>query len=264
MKHAIYQMDVVSGKPEKNRDKVWQWADKVMRDESPDVLVLPELWVTSYAYDTLSDIADREGQPTADFLSALASRHHVNIVGGSIANRRGDAIYNSALVYNRDGQQVCLYDKVHIATSMDEHLHFTGNTIPPTIFTVDGVKAGVIICYDLRFPEISRPLAIKGIELLYVLAAWPLKRIAHWNALLKARAIENQLFAIGCGRVGECEGTILGGRSAAYDPYGDVLGQCSETAEETLCISLDLNLVASMRKTVTVFADRLPCAYSSL
>lgn len=264
MKHAIYQMNVISGNPEANRDKVRQWAGTVMRDERPDVLVLPELWVTSYAYETLRDIADRDCQPTADFLSALAVKHGVNIVGGSIADRRGDAIYNTALVYDRDGKQVCRYDKVHLATSMDEHHHFTGNTIPPAIFMIDGVKAGVIICYDLRFPEIPRPLAIEGAELLYVLAAWPLKRISHWNALLKARAIENQLFAVGCGRVGECAGFTLGGSSAVYDPYGNTLGVCGETDEATLSVDLDLALVASMRKAVTVFADRLPGVYRRL
>lgn len=262
MKVAIYQMQVVTGEKEINLNKVSSWAERVMTEHAPDVLVFPELWKTSYAYDILPNIADKGNtEETEIFFADLAKKFSVNIIGGSVACKQDSGISNTALAFNRNGECVYLYDKIHLASSMDENLNFIEGKQAPHTFMLDGVDVGYLICYDLRFPEISRPLAVEGTKVLFYVAAWPLKRIDHWIALLKARAIESQAFVVGCNRIGENDGFVLGGHCCVFDPCGNTLVMCGEQGEETAVADLDLNLADEMRDTVAVFTDRRPQMY---
>lgn len=264
MKLALFQMDVVSGDVAENFHKVAMWIEKTAHDYAPDILVLPELWSTSYAYEILSQIADHNGTKTKAFLSELAKRHHVNIIGGSIANIIDGKVYNTMMAFGRDGQLVGSYSKTHLASTMDEDLHFASSPVPDEVFELDGVKEGGAICYDLRFPETVRFLAVEGAEILFFVAAWPCRRLEHWTYLLRARAVENQVFAVGCNRVSLCDGLPLGGHSIVYGPAGEVVAQASDTTERTLFAEVDLADVKKMRETVPVFVDRRPEAYSFL
>ena len=262
MKVAMYQMQVITGEREANLNKVRSWTDRIMGEHTPDVLVFPELWKTSYAYDILPKIADEDNsKETKEFFSELSRHYHVNIIGGSVACKHADGISNTALAFNRDGACIYEYDKVHLASSMNEQYSFIEGKSAPHPFLLDRTEVGCLICYDLRFPEITRSIAVEGAKVLFYVAAWPLQRIDHWVSLLKARAIESQAFVVGCNRTGENDGFVLGGNCCAFDPYGNVLARCPDRGEDTAVVNLDLNLVDEMRNTVAGFEDRRPQRY---
>lgn len=145
MRFAIYQMEVVAGNPEKNREKVQQWVEELSQGEKPDTIVLPELWTTSYTLDQLQDIADNAGEPTRSFLSDLAKEYDVNIVGGSVANKIDGKVYNTSFVFDREGNLVHEYSKIHLVPMLNEPLYLTGGQEKVKTFELEGVKMGVII-----------------------------------------------------------------------------------------------------------------------
>ena len=261
MKQVVYQMDIFPGNPEANRQRVEKWIRETAQKESPDVIVLPEMWTSAYTLESLRNMADIDGEPTTSFLQNLAKTYHINIIGGSIANIKNDNIYNTSLVIDREGKLVYTYDKIHLVPMLDEPAYLAGGTEKVQIFELDGVKMGIIICYDLRFPELARNLALEGAEVLYVVAEWPTVRKDHWKALQIARAIENQFFVVSCNRIGNYNGEEFAGASMITDPQGKVLQMGSGTEEETLVESISLNLTKDIRKAVPVFESRVPGLY---
>jgi omega-amidase len=261
MKQVVYQMDIVPGDPEANRLKVEKWVRETVQKEKPDVIVLPEMWTTAYTLESLEDFADIDGEPTTSFLQDLAKMYRINIIGGSIANIKNGNIYNTSLVVDREGKLVYTYDKIHLVPMLDEPAYLTGGAEKVKIFELDGVKMGIIICYDLRFPELARSLALEGAEVLYIVAEWPTARIDHWKVLQIARAIENQFFVVSCNRIGYYNGEDFAGGSMIIDPHGKILQMGSETEEETLVESISLDLAKDIRKAVPVFESRVPDMY---
>ena len=261
MKHAVYQMDVVPGKPEANRLKVKNWVRETVEKEQPDIIVLPEMWTTAYTLPELEKFADVNGEPTISFLKGLARTYQINIIGGSVATKRDGKFYNTSLVFNREGKLVYEYDKIHLVPMLDEPRYLTGGSQKVQVFELDGIKMGLIICYDLRFPELARSLALQGAQILYVVAEWPTARKEHWKALQIARAIENQFFVVSCNRIGSYAGEEFAGCSMVIDPWGNCLTIAGETEEETLIESLSLELAPKIRKEVPIFASRVPELY---
>ncbi|WP_163969703.1 carbon-nitrogen family hydrolase [Oceanobacillus halotolerans] len=263
MKYSIYQMDVIPGNPEKNRQKVKAWMEQEVAKNNPDTIVLPEMWTTAYTLNDLQKIADHEAEPTKGFLGELSKKLNVNIIGGSVANKVNGKIYNTALVLNRRGELVYQYDKIHLVPMLNEHKYLTGGKKAPDVFELDGVKMGMVICYDLRFPEIIRPLAVQGAEVLHVLAEWPTPRLSHWTPLHIARAIENQLYVVSANRVGSYDGVTFCGTSMVVNPNGDIIVRGTEENEETLQTTMDFDLVKQVRRAVPMFDDRVPHLYPS-
>lgn len=191
---SVAQMDVQFCETEKNFDRV----EQIVREAAPDsdVIVLPELWNTGFfPKEDLRKLCDRNGERTKWLLSGLARELSVHIVGGSIANCMDGAVYNSAYIFDRSGKELGRYDKTHLFSPMGEHEFFAaGDHV--TTFELDGVRCGIIICYDIRFPEWVRTIALKGIDVLFVVSQWPSVRIEHIDVLTKARAIENQCFLV--------------------------------------------------------------------
>nr|WP_318153114.1 carbon-nitrogen family hydrolase [Metabacillus arenae] len=261
LNYAIYQMDIIAGNPSENRKKVKEWVEKTMTASSPDILVLPEMWTTGYTLSALEELAENEGQDTVPFLTELAERFNVNIIGGSVANKKNGGIFNSSFVVNRMGEVIYEYDKIHLVPMLDEHLYLEGGKKKASVFELDGIKMGLIICYDLRFPELSRELALKGAEVLHVVAEWPSARRVHWCALQKARAIENQMFVVSCNRVGCYDNVEFAGMSMIIDPWGNELSIGSDQNEETIVNNVSLELAAKVRKDVPVFSSRVPELY---
>ena len=122
-------------------------------------------------------------------------------------------------------------------------------------FSLDGASCALIICYDLRFPELVRTLALPGLDILFVVSQWPDKRVSHLEILSRARAIENQMFVALCNSCGEAFGTQFGGHSAVIDPWGAVLAQAGEK-EEILSAEADLSILNEIRGSIPVFCDR--------
>lgn len=256
-------MDIVPGNPKANQKKVLKWLVSILDVEKPDTIILPEMWTTGYTLDVLKDIADINGENTREFLSLLSASYGINIIGGSVANKVGENIYNSSFVFNRKGEMVYSYNKVHLVPMLNEHNYLTGGTAVPEIFELDGIKMGLIICYDLRFTEIIRPLAIEGAQVLHIVAEWPSARKMHWKSLQVARAIENQMYVVSSNRVGEYDGVEFCGSSMIIDPTGEILVEGSENKEETLTYKLDFEKVSQSRLNVPIFSSRVPGLYKN-
>lgn len=255
MRVSCVQMNMQAAQPEHN----FAHAEKLIRlaaaSEQLDVVVLPETWNTGFAPGTIDPLlADEDGMRTKAVFSALARELRVNIVAGSVANRRGGRQYNTAFVFDRAGDCVASYDKTHLFSPMGEDKAFeAGDSLAR--FRLDGANCALIICYDVRFPELTRTLALPGLDLLFVVAQWPEKRISHLSVLSQARAIENQMFVATCNSCAEAFGTKFGGYSAIIDPWGTVLKQAG-TSEETITEEMDFAVLREIRDTIPVFADR--------
>jgi len=260
MKIAILQMDVSIGEPELNRERALRlMREAVSANDKPDVLVLPEMWNTGYSLENIERIADREGEPTHSTFSDFARSHGVNVIAGSVANRTADGVRNTIFAYDRTGAKAGEYSKLHLFRLMDEEKYLKqGDAIGR--LTLDGAEAGMMICYDIRFPELARKLALGGAKVLFVPAQWPKPRLHHWRTLVMARAIENQMFVVACNRVGASRGTEFFGHSMIVSPWGEVLAEGGEE-ETVLTASLDLSETDRVRGTIPVFSDRRPELY---
>ncbi|MGY4688730.1 carbon-nitrogen family hydrolase [Salibacterium sp. K-3] len=255
------QMDIIPGDPEGNRRNVAQAVQQEMEQTAPDVIVLPEMWTTAYTLPELPDIADHSDSRTIPFLQELASRHEVHLIGGSIAYQDGDDMFNRALVINNQGELIYHYDKLHLVPMLDEPAHLTGGRNKAEVFELDGVKMGVVICYDLRFPEIFRSLALEGAQIFFITAEWPDARRNHWYHLQIARAIENQCFVISCNRIGSYNGVEFAGTSMVVDPWGNVPAEGSRVQPETVSCEIHPDQVTEVRRQVPVFKSRVPEFY---
>lgn len=255
---SLIQLDIAFGNPKVN----YAAAERKIHEAAagkPDCLLLPELWTTGYDLSRLGEIADPEGRDTQVLISGLARQYGVNIVAGSVANRRESGITNSMFIFNRMGELVGEYNKLHLFRLMDEHLYLQpgGNK---GLFTLDGTLCAGLICYDIRFPEWVRTHTASGAEVLFISAEWPLPRLAHWRALLISRAIENQCYIIACNRAGQDTANTFAGHSMIIDPWGEIVCEASEN-EEILSGVIDLEKVREVRAKMPVFADRRPEFY---
>lgn len=261
IKLALLQMDIAFGDPEANYKKAEKWIETAC-EKDPDVIVLPELWTTGYDLEHLDTHADEEGQRTKAFFSALAKKHHVNIIGGSIAVKKEVGIFNSLLVFNRQGEFVKDYSKVHLFRLMREEQFLTAGHLDG-LFEVENLSAAGFICYDIRFPEWIRAHVLKGAGLIVVPAEWPTPRIQHWRHLLISRAIENQSFVVACNRVGHDPDNEFGGHSLVISPWGDVLAEADDT-EQLLFAEIEPDMLDDIRGRIPVFEDRRPRLYKAL
>ncbi|MGG1311129.1 carbon-nitrogen family hydrolase [Cohnella laeviribosi] len=263
---ALIQMHIEAGVPDANFERLERLLEKAAAAApKPDVILVPEMWNTGYALDRIGELADPEGARTQAFVSGFCRRHGIHVIAGSIANLRAggqekpDRVTNTLYAFDRGGRLTAEYSKIHLFQLMDEHLHLqAGDRIGR--FSLEGTDAGAMICYDIRFPELARKLALDGAKVLFVPAEWPHPRLHHWRTLLQARAIENQMYVVACNRVGTSGTTAFFGHSMVVDPWGEIVAEAGE--EETiLTADIDLALVDEVRGRIPVFADRRPALY---
>ena len=226
----------------------------------PDVLVLPETWNTGFfPKENLLQLSDTDGEMMKTRIGALAKQHHVNIVAGSVSNERDGKVFNTAMVFDRSGACIAGYDKTHLFSPMGEDDYYTpGDHL--CRFSLDGIRCGIVICYDIRFPELVRSLALQGIDVLFVVSQWPKERIYHLRSLTTARAIENQMFVVCCNSCGTTGETVYGGNSAVIDPLGKILTIAGET-EVIVSANLNMQTLDQIRGSIPVFRDRRPELY---
>ena len=254
MRISCLQMNMKLGCPEENFAHAEQLICNAMKD-NPDVLVLPETWNTGFfPKENLAELSCKDGDEVKSCIGGLAKQYGVNIVAGSVSNVRNGKVFNTAMVFDRDGECIAEYDKTHLFTPMGEHDYYTGGD-HLCRFTLDGVKCGIIICYDVRFPELTRSLALQGLDMLFVVSQWPKERIFHLQTLIVARAIENQMFVICCNSCGTAGKTVYGGHSAIIEPFGKTLVLAGEN-EEILTAECDLQILNEIRNSIPVFCDR--------
>lgn len=260
MKIGCIQLNVGFGKVDENYER----AEKFIREAAAggaEIIVLPEMWNTGYALEKLEELADMNGERTQKFLSELSRELGVHIVGGSVSVKRDDKFYNTMYTYNRIGELVGAYSKVHLFRLMDEHLYLEAGD-EMNRFALDDLQAGGVICYDIRFPEWLRAHALDGAKVLFVPAQWPTPRIDHWKTLLQARAIENQCFVIAVNRIAKKVENFCG-QSMVIGPWGEVLWIGADD-EELAIIDVDFSIVDEVRRRIPVYDDRRPNLYEEV
>ncbi len=212
-----------------------------------DLVVLPEVFNTGFYthnYELVENLEDE-----LELILRLSEAKDMVIIAG-VAEREEDKLYNSAAIVYR-GEIIGKYRKTHLFPLTSEKKYFTpGNKIE--VFDTPIGKVGLLICYEIRFPELARKLAKMGAEIIAVPAEFPKERIDHWRVLLQARAIENQLFVIGANCV---EGDLdYGGRSMLVDPMGKVLIEGGEY-QEVMMADIDLEDIDFVRSKYPFLND---------
>ncbi|WP_373481892.1 carbon-nitrogen family hydrolase [Acetobacterium sp.] len=262
MKICAIQMQVALKQLEAN----YQKAEALIRKAAAagaDVAVLPEMWSGGFITTDLDErLADGDGRRAQAFLGQLAGELKINIVGGSVATKKAGNYYNTGYVADRQGRIIADYDKAHLFSFAGEDKRFSAGDQLVT-FALDGIPCGIIICYEIRFPEWARKQALAGTKVIFVPAEWPLPRVGHWRVLNQARAIENQIFVVavnGCGEAVKDQQNA--GNSMIIDPLGKLLADAGTDPQEKLIIAnVDLAELDLARNKMTVFQDRRPELY---
>jgi predicted amidohydrolase len=230
---------------------------KVRAQRGADLVVLPELWVPgAFAYRGYEESAGPVPGPLTSQMSDAAREIGAHVLLGTVIERDGNNLHNTAVLVAPDGEIVHTYRKMHLfGFDEGEARVLTAGTDASTHYLPGLATLGMTTCYDLRFPELYRLLLDGGAELIVVPTGWPAARLEHWQVLTRARAIENQVFLVGCNQVGTQEGVELAGHSVIIDPWGRVVAEAG-TGEEVLDVDIDLALVAKTRADFPVLRDR--------
>jgi predicted amidohydrolase len=253
----MVQMNVVAGDIAGNKDKGLTMIGQAAR--KADVVVLPEIWTIGYALKNVAQAAETMDGLLVTRMSAIARDNSVNIIAGSIPLKVNNHVYNSAIAIDRQGTVVACYDKVHLFSMYGEERFFSpGARIG--LVSLDNIKAGIGICYDLRFPELFRSMALKGAQVVFLPAEWPTARGNHWRTLVQARAIENRMYVCAVNCVGEHKGSPFFGHSLLVDPDGEIAAEGGDQ-EAIIYGELDLSKMSGLNKKMMPFADRRPDVY---
>ncbi|MFO7967561.1 MAG: nitrilase-related carbon-nitrogen hydrolase [Archaeoglobaceae archaeon] len=228
------QMEVTTNKQE-NMSKALSYLKQA--DDSVNLFVLPEVFNTGFNpqnYDSIKELSE-ELRPILD----LSSQAENMVVAAGVAEKEGGKLYSSAVIIHQ-GKMIGRYRKDRIFPLTDEIKYFSSGNNEPAVYETPAGRLGPLVCYEVRFPLMSRELTSKGAQILVFPAQFPQTRIYHWISLLKARAIEDQLFVVGA----NC---ACYGRSMIIDPWGEVLAEAG-TGEEAITAEIDLEEVEKVRK----------------
>lgn len=233
MKIAMLQLNILWEDKKANIAKAKMFIKKAALEKC-DLVVFPEMFNSGFSMK-VSVIGEAEDGETALFLSRLAESYGINLIAGFVVKRTGgEKGRNTAVAYGRKGELLTRYTKIHPFSFAGEDLYYTSGT-DTIIFNIDGVPCSIFICYDLRFPEVFREVA-PDVRMIFVLANWPSERKEHWEALLKARAIENQCFIVGVNRTGkDGNGLSYPGASHVFGPLGADICFGGENDEFLIC-----------------------------
>ncbi len=254
---SLAQMDIVLGDPAANLRQAEALTAEAARRGS-DIIVFPEMWTTGCDWPNIHRLVGQQAEVIAA-VSRLAQQHRIWLNGSLLAANEQGQPTNSSILFDPDGQPAGLYRKIHLFGLMEEDQYLAPGQHLTTVETRWG-QSGLAICYDLRFAEMFRTYALKGVNMVYLPAEWPNPRLAHWQTLLRARAIENQMFMVGVNRVGSDGTYTFFGHSAIIDPWGNTVIEGGES-ELLLTATIETDLVAEVRQRIPVFKDRRPELY---
>jgi deaminated glutathione amidase len=255
-----------------DRDRNLEVAERLVRAAASDgaeLIVLPEKWTVLGGAETLRAGAEPLEGPSITAARGWARELGVHLLAGSFAERvpGADSLANTSVLVNAAGEVEALYRKIHMfdvdvggVAYRESEVERAGDEI--VLGDAGGISVGLTVCYDLRFPELYRILALRGALVIAVPAAFTLETGRdHWQVLLRARAIENQLFMIGAGQIGESPPHFRSyGRSAIIDPWGVVLATAPD-AECHIVADLDFTELERIRESLPSLANRRPQAY---
>jgi len=252
MKVAGIQMDIAWEQPEENFRRVEAKTEQAV-DEGARLVVLPEMFATGFSMN--AELVSGFAEETRSFLSGLSARLSVFLLAG-YAEPGDPKPANAASIFDPSGSEVLHYRKIHPFTLAREDEHFMAGDAVETS-EVEGVRVTPLVCYDLRFPEPFRAVAVNT-DLFCVIANWPESRRFHWSILLKARAIENQAYVMGLNRTGSGEGLVYTGDSVLLNPLGEELAAVEPGSEGCCSGEVDAKEVARIRKEFSFLKDRRP------
>ncbi|MEY2535093.1 MAG: deaminated glutathione amidase [bacterium] len=248
-------------------------ADRLVRRAASDgaeLVVLPEKWTALGTGDDLRAAAEPIGGEACSWASGVARELGIDLVAGSISERLEgeEKLRNTSLHYGPDGELKGVYRKIHMFDVEVSGVEYRESASEDPgdeavlTSTADGVEIGLTVCYDLRFPELYRVLAVEGARILTVPAAFTVATTRdHWEPLLRARAIENQAFVVAANQIGtHPPNHRSGGRSLIVDPWGVVLAAAPDS-ETVITADLDLDAQADVRRRLPSLANRRPTAY---
>jgi omega-amidase len=263
MKIAAAQIACTLGDVGANLNKMRDFSARA-KEQGAELILFPEAADTGYSMPIIQSAATPWTEGAVPVLQQMAKELSLTVVAG-VSERSGDSVYNSQVFITPNGELVASYRKTHLFVlgSNDESTCYTpGDKFVSVPFA--GFNFGLSICYDLRFPEVARALALEhDANVLLVSSAWPLPRVAHLRALAVARAIENQSYLVLANRSGIDAGVTCCGTSAIIDPSGVVLASASEHAEELLIADLTAETIAGLRDKMPVFAHRRTDLYGA-
>lgn len=248
------QMGSVIANVEENIRKVEKLIEKELFERSADFVFLPEVWTSGWDCPSFESCAeDIETAESVRMLKRLAKKYNVNIVGGSVILK---GMTNTCPVINRKGELVCTYDKNHLFSyyGCDEG-KFIKCGESPVMVELDGVKIGLTICYDIRFPEIYRAYRKAGADILVNMAAWGASKKIPWDSMTTSRAVENQSYFVALTQTGVLkDGTRNLGHSMILDYKGDILSEINEI-EGGIFAEVDLEEMYEFRDKCRVLED---------
>jgi predicted amidohydrolase len=261
MKIAAAQISCAVGDLGANLRKIRDFSARA-REGGAELVVFPEVADTGYSMSIIEACATPWTEGAVPEIQKIAKDLSIAIICG-VSEREGDSIYNSQIFIDANGNVVGSYRKTHLFTGTpigEDECFVPGNELKS--FPFGGLRLGLSVCYDLRFPEVYRTLAIEQKANVFILSsAWPFPRIEHFRTLVTARAIENQSYMISSNRVGTDEGVTCCGSSAVIDPYGVTLASASTDREEVILAEVSEEVITSVRNKMAVFAQRRPDVY---
>ncbi len=268
MKVAQIQMKVSIDK-EETKKRVVKFIEDI-KDENVDFICLGEMFDCPYDINSFREYAEKEGGDIYTFCSSLAKEYGVYFSAGSISEIDDkQRVYNTAYVFDRKGNQIAKHRKMHLfdidikgGQYFKESETLTpGNNI--TTFDTEFGKMGLCVCYDFRFPELSRLMVLEGAKVIFVPAAFNLTTgAAHWNTMFKSQALNNQIFAIGTSPARDHKASYKAyGHSIIINPWGDVVSELEEK-ERIMIKDLDLSMVDKIREQLPLLKHRRVDVYN--
>ena len=262
IKIAAIQMSTVADKMENVRT-VKTYLEKI-KDENPDFVILPEMFCCPYQPENFPIYAEKEGGPVWQQLSGYAKQYGIYLIGGSMPEKDAEGnVYNTSYIFDREGKQIGKHRKVHLfdidvkggQTFKESDTLTAGDS--DTVFDTEFGKIGVMLCFDIRFPELSRMMVNDGAKVIFVPAAFNMTTgPAHWELSFRTRALDNQIYMVGCAPARDVSaGYISWGHSIVTDPWGRVTGMLDEN-EGILLAELDMDYEEQVREELPLLKSR--------
>lgn len=262
IKIAAIQMSTVEDKMENVRT-VKTYLEKI-KDENPDFVILPEMFCCPYQTENFPIYAEKEGGPVWQQLSGYAKQYGIYLIGGSMPEKDAEGnVYNTSYIFDREGKQIGKHRKVHLfdidvkggQTFKESDTLTAGDS--DTVFDTEFGKIGVMLCFDIRFPELSRMMVNDGAKVIFVPDAFNMTTgPAHWELSFRTRALDNQIYMVGCAPARDVSaGYISWGHSIVTDPWGRVTGMLDEN-EGILLAELDMDYEEQVREELPLLKSR--------
>ena len=262
IKVAAIQMPTLTDKMQNVRT-AGIYLEKI-KDEKPDFVILPEMFCCPYQTQNFPVYAEEEGGPVWQQLSEYANQYGIYLIGGSMPEKDAEGkVYNTSYIFDRQGKQIGKHRKVHLfdidvtggQTFKESDTLTAGDH--DTVFDTEFGRMGVILCFDIRFPELARMMVNDGAKAIFVPAAFNMTTgPAHWELSFRTRALDNQIYMIGCAPMrDESAGYISWGHSIVTDPWGRVIDMLDETGG-VLLTELDRDYEEQVREELPLLKSR--------